>query len=527
MSYAIASIAFATTVFAVAGVLGLALLSRFAGSPDPSAPPFWPLAIPLGLGVVVCLLFVLAAAGALRPVPVAAIVGVAASLAAGWLYRRRKPASSPRPVDPAAAVAAAMAALALVALGFSAPLEWDALAYHLPYARQYAEAGGLVLDERLRFPLHSHNFQLLYAVGLQFAAEPAAQLLHAGCGALSAIGLYVFARHHYGAAVAGLAVAVGTKYQGLVQLPVFALALAVAARGRGWRPALAAAATLAVFGSAWYLRNLLIAGDPLHPLGAPLFGFWLWDAGDLEGQMADVAGRSDHLPLELLPALAFPFLRAARGPVAASLAVVGLGGGLAWWLSSGYERYLLPSYPFLAVLSAVALVAAARRLAPRRWREAWARHAVGSAGVLRWLGAALLALALLATLARKWDEICFDRACVDRVYAEQLASHGARAATPGFADLRLYQLGLENEYYVLGRDVAGDWFGPYRYRDVLALADDPAGLAQHLRSLGRDSLLVHHARPPFDDFAARARLQPVFEEIYRDERVALYRLSDD
>jgi 4-amino-4-deoxy-L-arabinose transferase-like glycosyltransferase len=583
MSYSLSSLAFATLFAACALVLGLGLLARLGAGKLREGPPAGLLAIPVGTGSLALILFVLAALGALRPTWILTTVTLTLAGAAYWLHRCG-PVSAARPptrlMGRHQIAVALLLGLAALLLAMSAPLEWDELAYHLPYARDYASAGGLVVSENLRYPLHSHNYQLFYAAALLFAHEPAAHLLHALSGALVAAGIYAFARHHFSQATGILAVAMflsfsgglfdtayvdlgvamfvffsfysftlwqqsgkdaflvlaafllamaaGTKYQALAQVPAFALALLVAARGSWPRPAILACAVFLLFASWWYLRNWLISGDPIHPMGGESFGFWLWDEGDLAGQVANIAGYRDHLPLELAPALGFLALRGKRQPVVVSLLVVGLSGLVIWYFTSRYDRYLLPSYPFLAILSAEALVALGRRLAPRRLADTLPALGRGrTPGIVRLVAVALVAAVLVRTISAKWDEICFTAACVDRVHAEQLATPAPASAVPGFANLKLYQLGLENELYLMGEDTAGDWFGPYRYREVLALADDAGALRRHLRALGRDSLLVNRERPPFDEFSRRASLHPLFEKVYEDQRVTLYRIAAD
>src|SRR5690606_32191459 len=48
---------------------------------------------------------------------------------------------------------------------FRPEIESDALSYHLPYAKQFAENQGLLVNTYLRYPLNAFNFDLLYAVG--------------------------------------------------------------------------------------------------------------------------------------------------------------------------------------------------------------------------------------------------------------------------------------------------------------------------------------------------------------------------
>lgn len=571
MSYSVHSIAFAAAFLLLSAWIGRGLMAALDLPEAGSDAPGGLIALALGMGACIVLLFVLAALGGLQALPMAAAFAAAAGLAA--LARRSRRERSPRPAPPLHAatwIVAALAAVTVALLALSAPLEWDALAYHLPYARAYAEAGGLTVETRLRYPLQPHNFQLLYAAALVFAQEAAAQLMHAACGALTAVGVFAYARRNHGPLAAWLAaglflsaagslldaayvdlgvamfaffafyafalwlpgrsqawllisafllgLALGAKYQALILLPVYALALAAARPG--WRSAASAAAMVFAAGSWWYLRSAWVSGDPLHPLGGPWFGYLWWNAADLQAQYGDIAGRGLHVPWELLPALAFPFLRRFRTPAGKALSIVGLGGLAAWGLSSGLERYLLPVYAPLALMSAAVLGEAAARWLP----------SAAPGDVLRragpWLGLALLTVVMAVTVTRKWPEICFTGDCVAEVWAERMDSRAAVTSVPGFAELKLYQLGLEDEFYTLGNDVAGDWFGPWRYRDVLALQGQPQALAAHLRALGRDSLLVSRRRPPFDAFAATLEETHGLTLLYRDERVALYRLQE-
>lgn len=233
------------------------------------------------------------------------------------------------------------------------PLEWDELMYHLPYARFWAQQGGLTVNEWLRYPLFPYNMDLLYGAALVFDNDVLPHLIHAFTGALTAVltfavatrfmdwrvglvaailllhatrwgwsnayidlGLMLFwscaftalaLRHQLGdrrfsylaAFFAG--VAVGVKYQGLFYLPVFViLALTVERRLAVINRA------LLIFlgvGGYWYLRNWFISGDPVHPIGGYLFGFWLWSPGDLAAQFYELETVREWPNWYFLPAL--------------------------------------------------------------------------------------------------------------------------------------------------------------------------------------------------------------------------------
>jgi hypothetical protein len=51
------------------------------------------------------------------------------------------------------------------------PHDWDELMYHLPYARFWAEQGGLDVNEWLRFPVFPYSMELLYAGALLVGSD--------------------------------------------------------------------------------------------------------------------------------------------------------------------------------------------------------------------------------------------------------------------------------------------------------------------------------------------------------------------
>jgi len=531
------------------------------------------LAIPVGLGVLITMLFILALAGALGVLPVVVTAAVL-SLGSLMFLRKQKYASpvhwhalleNPAPVI---MVLAGLIYASYAAMGVS--LEWDELSYHLPYARDYAEHGGLVVSEYLRFPLHSHNFHLLYAAALMFSSETATHLLHACCGILTAAGIVIYCREflNHGIGIAAsiiylaltatyfdtayvdlglgmfvffsfyslsewqksgdnsylmisaflLAMAAGTKYQGLAQMAVFFFALLAASRSplHFTRVAL----ILLLFGSWWYLRNFLISGDPFHPMGGRIFGYWLWNEGDLNGMLGDVAKYQDHLSIVLVPAMGSVFLLKTMGEQYRTLVILGLGGLTVWYLTSRYDRYLIPTLPFLAILSVHVTSIFLHKMMPRMTQHLhlkswWRSAAIG-----------LIAITVGVDMVGKWEDVCFTRACVDRVNSKELSSHQVASAYPEFHNLKLYQLGFENEIYHLPRQVFGDWFGPYRYRDVLALGGDGEATARHLEKIGADSIMVNRTRKRFSNFLLNSELEPGLRKVYEDHAVVLYTLPE-
>ncbi|HEY1368195.1 MAG TPA: glycosyltransferase family 39 protein [Gaiellaceae bacterium] len=186
------------------------------------------------------------------------------------------------------------------------------------------------------------------------------------------------------AAWAGFAagLAIGVKYHGLIFLPVFALLAGVLAGNPLRRRGLAAGAflALALVGVPWYLRNWIVAGNPLYPFAAGTFGGKYLDAASLYDLHQSLGGFGLHgiwrlpfFPLEFLlhhnayergysfsPALfLLPPVALLLGGRTARLLGLGLLVYVVLWWESLHQvtRYLLPVLPFAAALAGWAAVA--------------------------------------------------------------------------------------------------------------------------------------------------------------------------
>jgi hypothetical protein len=179
------------------------------------------------------------------------------------------------------------------------------------------------------------------------------------------------------AALIGIAVGVASsaKYHALVFAPVLAL-LVVALDRRGWRRTGCAFAAGAAVALPWYVKNLVVTGNPLYPLAGGVFGGRLWSAADGAWWPQSYAG---YGPTALWKAPLFPlyFLldpsRYERGysislallvlaPVGAFVAGrrgralgIGLLAYLVLWSVAMHQitRYLALVLPLTAVLASV------------------------------------------------------------------------------------------------------------------------------------------------------------------------------
>lgn len=308
--------------------------------------------------------------------------------------------------------------------------------------------------------------------------------------------------------------ACGTKYFGVVLASllggvILVLAALRARRTPGVAPlpsvlgagAVYAAAVL-LTGSWWYVRSFLVSGDPVHPAGGSVFGFFLWDQADLAFQHAEQAmhgvGRNPlMLPLALreagvllwLPALAGLFLR-RLAPALRVLQAVFVAYVLFWFFVTQVYRYLAPVYGVGSLLAFHALGQAWVWL--RNGRKRGAADPARRPGEWTWAWALLLAVAV-------------------GYASERGVRHGTRfleaerelADDPGYLlyqqanrhpelGARLVQVGFEGGIYFFRGTVIGDWFGPGRYRDILECPRLPCALPapENLRA----TLQKHGAR---------------------------------
>lgn len=211
-------------------------------------------------------------------------------------------------------------------------------------ARSYLESGGIVTVDFLRYPLFPQNMELLFALGLMIGGDIMAQGMATIPFFVSSIGLIGAAKKFIGSQVPGylsivalfytpfisstlgyayidhglallcwgatLAVAVwehvhrrhqgwlllagmlagcaaGTKLFGGVLAAI--LGLFILGRCRSWKEPLSYAVSVLLFGAWWYLRSAITSGDPVHPFGGGIFGYYLWNAGDLLFQYQEQA----------------------------------------------------------------------------------------------------------------------------------------------------------------------------------------------------------------------------------------------
>lgn len=470
------------------------------------------------------------------------------------------------------------AALLSVAVSWRFPGAWDDTAYHLPMARTFVEQHALAANEWLRFPYFPAYMHLLFAAGLLvdvwlaqwLATWPVVVLLAGLMGAAQWLGRHcawgavawvVFVLspplgHSLGFAFvdAGLAMfcttavlamalwvqsgewgrfewvifaggcagmAAGIKFHGLVVAAALAVAMmAVSAMGR--RAPLAVLRCVVVYGLAcvavggfWYLRSFVVTGDPIHPAGGAMFGYYLWTRQDLALQVAEQA--SHGLAKQwafFIPAIwhaGVPFVYAIFGlPLmlldarARAWSVVGLvvwANVLFWFYASQVDRYLVPVLPLAALFCigvacrGVALIAVGARGHAGSWTTrcvAWPWRE-GLAVLCVTCVAAWSVKQWLQRPSMKEQQSGFGEIALLRKASQEAPRYGRR----------VLDMGYENAFFYYDGQMVGDWFGRAAFPRIADCSDicrmpDAEKLRAIMHELNVRMVLIHSVKFPFD-----------------------------
>jgi hypothetical protein len=464
--------------------------------------------------------------------------------------------------------------LVLIA-AFRSPGLWDDTMYHLPLARSYVENQGIVLNEYLRFPLAPQNMEMLFALGLMIGGDMGAQgmatipifitslgLIGAGVwlfgstipgflsvllllslsviretlgyayiddglalfcwGATLALALWASAASRSRGALflAGMLAggAAGIKIFGAVLALLLGLYLLVVRRD--WGASLIYAIATIAFGSWWYVRSAILSGDPIHPLGGNIFGYFLWSAADLlyQKQAQGTTLGVDRKLLYLWPALrktgvaiwALAFLSGIyakkENPGFRILYGVFLIYSLFWFCTTHVDRYLAPIFAVASLLSAYFLYRAAvgRLLGALISRGAW----LGNPHLPAALSLAILLPAAAYLYMRAQNGIA-QRGETLQKRAGYTLFQEANKLIPIFGP-KLVQVGFEGDVYFFDGTVIGDWFGLGRYSNMITCSQafahtadscqmiPPSKLAELMKSFNSRMLAVNTKRVTID-----------------------------
>ncbi|WP_225616866.1 ArnT family glycosyltransferase [Variovorax sp. 38R] len=536
------------------------------------------MAAALGVGLYICAFQALAIFGLFRREATLGLVGAGVVAAAwqwrGWradirALRAAAPVTPPwSRFERIAAIALALVALPALVAPLAPPAAFDELMYHLPYARLVAQQGTLGIHDWLRYPWFPYNYNLLYAAALQVGDDVLPHFLNALAGALSVLMIFRIGILHasrltacIGAAIwlgmgdyanalidMGVAlfvltafvalwwwreseplrdgtrwlslaafclgVAAGSKYQALIFLPLVALFVLRHERRvwRAWAPALLCFLIPCIY---WYARNAVMTGDPFNPIGARVFGFSEWIPADYVQQVADVRDHAEMPNALIWSVFLAPFsvwwkrsaaVRAAGWFCLYSVAV--------WVVTSRYPRYLMASFPLLALTAAVGWQALGSGIASgvRRLRGAQATATStgprSGAGIGDWVVVLLLAVLAAVSVgqtATKVSMISLTPESREAFLRKHVPGYGVMDYVRRHVTGRVYQIALNEAIYYGPNPIWGDTLGRWRYRDYLLLS--PGDTARKLAAEGFTTVVmspemvkVLSARPDFDKY---------------------------
>jgi hypothetical protein len=532
------------------------------------------MAVSLGLALLAHLGFLLGALGLLRlDVLAVVILGVVIAKVRGRPLTPLAPLGGEGSVGIPVLVVLALAPLFVLAV--YPPTAFDETMYHLPFARAFAQSGGLPLTPSLRFPVFPALGELLFAETLMLAGDVATHLVDLVAVVATAGLLVAWGRRAFTPAAGWIAAALylgnpivvylsGTDYVDpllalFVTAALFTAWVYLRTGGTGWLLLAAAFAgtaagikylglffAAAVFVDlAWtrkklsmpllfalgafvvlvptYARNAIHTGNPIFPYLPGLFGSTAWDPIAIRPVDPGMLLRLIRLPWDVV------FNRSAVGQ------------------QPPFSPFYLAGLPLLLV-GAVRDSRVGRLLAiPAVWVVVFLLLPADSRYLVPILPAVSLALAgSIRIEKRPW----LAAACVlaflpGWLYAGyRMALLGPPPATAQERDLFLtrrlplypavreldrvssvaYAFHAESMKYYYRGSLYGDWISPERYDRFRPLVETPALLHRELKTLGATHLLMSTSpgavRPP-----ETIEWQRWFRRIYEDPAAEVFELA--
>jgi hypothetical protein len=534
-----------------------------------------PLSVALGLGINICVLQWLGIGGAINKSTVLAVLVVQCGLGIFELWRmgvnfqwmQFAGVKQTSFVEKAAwCVLVAVVGITILRPLYP-PIAWDELMYHLPHAKQWALTGKLQINDWLRYPWFPYNFDLLYVAALLFDNDLLTHLLHALAGWLCAWLIYSFGRHYVGkgagivSAIIWISVsmgeygnsyvdmgvtvfvlcsailllqwresgrvqaivlsafflgtALGSKYQVLTLLPFYAVVYFW--RYNDLKVSISVLIYLMLPCAYWYVRNFLITGDPVNPIGGPIFGFSDWNLADHKAQFDDLKRNRGWPPLVLLLFVCVPclptlwFVQALRNTFYLSVYMV-----VAWGLTSMYPRYLFTAYPMLALLAGSVVWLSIARLQTTVSNL----NAVKAARISVVILTFSLLILMLVDNAKRWRDMPVNSEKRHAWLATRNTSYVMWDYIRAHPQSKVYQAGMEDSLYYAPQPVWGEIFGPWRYRDYI----DLSAKEMHTRLLHEKftAMVIHSER--ILDVDKKIDFEKYFELVHDTGTVKLYHL---
>lgn len=566
------------------------------------------IAIGVGLGIMMAGVFVLIVARSLTSdgLLTAFVITSTAAIALLFRYRHALQATITFDYHPGRQLTHVLLLFVLLVYQISSADSWmlgDSTSYHVPYADFFLKNAGIsAIPEHLIYPYHALNIDLLYSIGLLLDRDLSfLQAIHAMFAALTLWGTYLLCRHvcrnplpalialfllsqtyiiHFTrfsacvdlgslyimlccytalllwmetrarwlleASAIAFGMALGVKYLMFVFALPIALALWFTANRRdSWQAIQVYALWTTVFGAWWYVRNAILAGNPVHPFATSIFGLYLWDANDVIGQAAAIT--TERIPRTLAGFALMPWYAAKDAVLTQQgadifidllFALTLFSPWLAkrfnllllacwiyttsWFFGTQDPRHLEPVMPLLLVYVAALFERLSRRIEHKRlWLTGTA------------LPSAVLAILLCVFVEQQFMRV-FSSTIRDPILNEEamrrLPSYDlmARANEIFKPDETIYEFYMRDARWFFKGNLVGNQFGPHGYAHIMAAASDqngrlaPEKLEKILRHRYNASGFMIPNDPEFDT----EKLNNYFDLKYRNNMGSIYRFRN-
>lgn len=334
------------------------------------------------------------------------------------------------------------------------------------------------------------------------------------------------------------AAACGTKYFGLAYAAFAGVMLSLTLRDR--RGVLILGLTTVGLGCWWYVRSFVISGNPIHPFGGSVFGYFLWTAADVANQVHE---QSTHgvarsvfaiwpalLKAEAAPLILAPLVLLFRkrfGPGRIFVFGSVLAYFLLWLYATQVARYLAPILPMGLFLGAFGiwfmltgwLPATAQRFL--RAKSFNAALAMALPGLLAFL---LLSIPMYSNRPQNYTD--------NIGYGLIAKANEFRAAT---GKSRLMELWYGNLSYFYTGIMVGDHFGAYSYSPLGEMNPEaPPEVAMKLRLVPAQKAVDVMRERNCDLFLINTNFFPLrtgyeefFAVVHQDPHGVLLKIRDD
>jgi 4-amino-4-deoxy-L-arabinose transferase-like glycosyltransferase len=493
------------------------------------------------------------------------------------------------------------------------PVSYDALMYHLVAPQKMLEAGRVVPFPE-NWPANCPlTIQILFSIGLGFQGGSFARLLHLSLGIillyavyrsgrslhshnvgifavliligipilpswaswayadmgwaifelLTFIALLYWSRNHekawlYLAALCG-GLSAGTKYLGLSAVGIGVIFIVLVLLRQGWKTTISTTfrfgLTATVVASPWYIKNLLLMGNPFFPF---IFGGEGWDSARVDllvryhqsfgtgrtlrdylllpiniyiqqGRFSTFGG-SIEIPSILFPlAILYPWKRNRCLDTLAILSVLRI---LIWAIGSQQIRHLLPAFPLLSLLTAYTIFTSNNDVLKKGWR--WMLGIVLTGGMV----ATSLVYAAITMMTYRPLPVVIGQESEASFLRRNIQDFGALEYAQEYlpSESKIFMLWDARTYYCAGHCLPDDDHS--HWSRLVQATEGVEDAAQAIKTQGAEYLLISLSDVDFhlqhDPTNIHHQAYEFFHEmfqpqctnlLYRDEWTSLYRIT--